>query len=225
MAIATFRDLCIDAVDDARMQLFWAETLGLDPVPDDGGTLDLVGPTPEHRVWINKVPEPVTVKQRVHLDVHAASVEEVLARGATPLDVESFRWKVLRDPEGGEMCVFEREEVPSYKLYEIGVDSADPVAMAEWWHGVLGGELGRNEAEGWSWVEKVPGLPFESIVFNAVPEPKTVKNRIHWDVWSADLQGLLDRGATLLRGPDDDIDWQVLADPEGNEFCVFAPRG
>jgi hypothetical protein len=46
VAIATYRDLCIDAVDDAAMQLFWAETLGLEPVPDDGGTLDLVGPTP-----------------------------------------------------------------------------------------------------------------------------------------------------------------------------------
>ena len=37
MPIATFKDLCIDAVDAAAMQLFWAETLGLEPVPDDGG--------------------------------------------------------------------------------------------------------------------------------------------------------------------------------------------
>jgi hypothetical protein len=225
VAIATFRDLCIDAVDDAKMQLFWAETLGLDPVPDDGGTLDLVGPTPEHRVWINKVPEPVTVKQRVHLDVHAASVEEVLARGATPLDVESFRWKVLRDPEGGEMCVFERDEVPSYKLYEVVVDARDGHEISAWWAEVLGARVQDADGEDvFSWLEDVPGMPF-SLVFGDVPEPKTVKNRVHWDVWSTDLQGLLDRGATLLRGPDDDIDWRVLADPEGNEFCVFAPRG
>ena len=38
MAIATYRDLCIDAVDDAAMQRFWGETLGLEPVPGDGGT-------------------------------------------------------------------------------------------------------------------------------------------------------------------------------------------
>jgi hypothetical protein len=225
VAIATFRDLCIDAVDDAKMQQFWAETLGLDPVPDDGGTLDLVGPTPEHRVWINKVPEPVTVKQRVHLDVHAASVEEVLARGATPLDVESFRWKVLRDPEGGEMCVFERDEVPSYKLYEVVVDARDGHEISAWWAEVLGARVQDADGEDvFSWLEDVPGMPF-SLVCGDVPEPKTVKNRVHWDVWSTDLQGLLDRGATLLRGPDDDIDWRVLADPEGNEFCVFAPRG
>ena len=62
------------------------------------------------------------------------------------------------------------------------------------------------------------------LVFGDVPEPKTVKNRIHWDVETDDVQRLLDRGATLLRGPDDDIGWHVLADPEGNEFCAFRPR-
>ena len=222
MAVARFRDICIDAVDDARMQLFWAGALGLEPVPDDGGTLDLVGPTPEHRVWINRVPEPVTVKQRVHLDVHVASTDDVLALGATPLDLESFRWDVLRDPEGGELCTFTREEVPSYKLYEVVVDSVDAHAIGAWWAEVLGATLERAE-DGEASFADAPGMPFE-MVFGDVPEPKTVKNRIHWDVWSSELQGLLDRGATLLRGPDDDIDWHVLADPEGNEFCVFAPR-
>ena len=57
-----------------------------------------------------------------------------------------------------------------------------------------------------------------------MPEPKTVKNRIHWDVEAADVQPLLDRGATVLREPDDVICWHVLADPEGNEFCAFVPR-
>jgi hypothetical protein len=225
MAIATYRDLCIDAVDDAAMQHFWAETLGLEPVPDDGGTLDLVGPTPQHRVWINKVPEPVTVKQRVHIDVHAASAEEVLARGATPLDVVSFRWKVLKDPEGGELCVFERDVVPDYKLYEVVVDARDGHEIAAWWAEVLGGTVHDSDKvdDVYSWVEGAGGMPFE-LVFGDVPEPKTVKNRIHWDVETEDLQALLDRGATLLRGPDDVIDWHVLADPEGNEFCAFRPR-
>jgi hypothetical protein len=222
VAIARFRDLCIDAVDDAKMQLFWAATLGLEPVPDDGGTLDLVGPTPEHRVWINKVPEPVTVKQRVHIDVHVASTDDVLALGATPLDLESFRWDVLRDPEGGELCTFTREVVPAYRLYEVVVDSVDAHAIGAWWAEVLGATLEHGADDEASFAD-APGMPFE-MVFGDVPEPKTVKNRIHWDVWSSDLQGLLDRGATLVRGPDDDIDWHVLADPEGNEFCVFAPR-
>jgi hypothetical protein len=226
MAIATYKDLCIDAVDDAAMQAFWADTLGLEAVPDDGGTLDLVGPTRQHRVWINKVPEPVTVKQRVHLDVHAASTEEVLARGATAVDTESFRWDVLRDPEGGELCVFVRDQVPDYKLYEVVVDAREAHEIAAWWAEVLDATVQDSDGEEspFSWFEDAPGMPFESLVFGQVPEPKKVKNRIHWDVEANDVQALLDRGATLLRGPDDEIDWHVLADPEGNEFCVFAPR-
>jgi hypothetical protein len=57
--------------------------------------------------------------------------------------------------------------------------------------------------------------------FTRVPEPKTVKNRIHWDVNVTDLQPLLDAGAILLRPKGDEIGWHVLADPEGNEFCAF----
>ncbi len=221
MAIATYKDLCVDVGDARVMGPFWAETLALELVPHDDGDAQLDGPTPRHRVWINTVPEPVTVKQRVHIDVHAGSVDEVLARGATPLDTESFRWDVLRDPEGGEVCVFTRDDVPDYRLYEIVVDSADPAAIAHWWHGVLGGQLGGNAEKGWAWLDEVPGLPFENVVFVRVPEPKTVKNRVHWDVDTADVQLLLDHGATVLRESDDQIGWTVMADPEGNEFCAF----
>ena len=56
-----------------------------------------------------------------------------------------------------------------------------------------------------------------------VPEPKTVKNRMHLDV-TGDKAELLSLGATLVRARDQDIEWDILADPEGNEFCVFAPR-
>ena len=58
---------------------------------------------------------------------------------------------------------------------------------------------------------------------NEVPEPKTLKNRMHLDV-VGDVRELLDLGATLVRAQDADIDWTILADPEGNEFCVFAPE-
>jgi Glyoxalase-like domain len=159
----------------------------------------------------------------VHLDVHTGFVDEVLERGATPLDVTSFRWKVLRDPEGGELCVFEREHVPDARLYEIVVDSVDPAAQAEWWTGVLGGRWEYDAEHGWAGVEEIPGTPFEYLVFVPVHEPKTVKNRVHWDVDVPDVRLLTERGATVLREPDDEIRWTVLADPEGNEFCAFTP--
>jgi len=54
-----------------------------------------------------------------------------------------------------------------------------------------------------------------------VPEPKTVKNRIHWDVTIPAVAPLVAAGATVLHQPDGDVRWHVLADPEGNEFCVF----
>jgi hypothetical protein len=60
--------------------------------------------------------------------------------------------------------------------------------------------------------------------FNLVPEPKTVKNRVHVDVYVPDRAGidaLVARGATLERVPDDVISWFVLRDPEDNEFCAF----
>jgi Glyoxalase-like domain len=224
--IATYKDLCIDAVDPVRMGGFWAETLGLTPTRLDDGDVRLDGPTPQHAIWVNRVPEPVTVKQRVHLDVHAGSTDEVLARGATRLDWGPLPWDVLADPEGGELCVFTREQVPAYKLYEVVVDSRDGHAIGSWWAGVLGATL-EDHVDGsgaaYSSFADAPGMPFE-MVFGEVPEPKTVKNRVHWDVDTDDLQPLLDLGASVLRARDDTIGWTVMADPEGNEFCAFTPR-
>jgi hypothetical protein len=55
-----------------------------------------------------------------------------------------------------------------------------------------------------------------------VPEPKTVKNRVHIDVATDDLDALVAHGATVLRAKGDDgLRWTILADPEGNEFCAF----
>ena len=105
MAIATYKDLCIDAVDAARLGRFWAEALGLELELHDDGDAKLTGSTPAHTIWINTVPEPVTVKQRLHLDVYAG-VDDVVALGGVVVDAESFPWTVMKDPEGGELCVF-----------------------------------------------------------------------------------------------------------------------
>jgi hypothetical protein len=128
-------------------------------------------------------------------------------------------WTVLTDPEGGEFCGFVRspEAITDYRLYEVVVDSADPRSIASWWGSVLALEP-RGDEDEWA-LGPGAGLPWE-LVFGGVPERKTVKNRIHWDVWG-DTATLLAAGARLLRARDDEIGWDVLADPEGNEFCVF----
>jgi hypothetical protein len=63
-------------------------------------------------------------------------------------------------------------------------------------------------------------MPITTMDFVPVPEPKTVKNRIHWDVHGT-VEAIRAKGATLLRARDQETSWHVMADPEGNEFCVF----
>ncbi|HST46381.1 VOC family protein [Jatrophihabitans sp.] len=221
-ALATFKDLCLDAVDVEQAARFWAPTLGL-KVRRTGSDVSLVGTSETQTIWINQVPEPKTVKNRVHLDVHTGSLDELTGRGARVVApaTDEQAWTVFTDPDGQEFCGFVREQVPDYRLYEVIVDCADGEPVARWWASVLGGELERDGAD-WA-LTRASGVPFEYLVFGAVPEPKTVKNRVHWDVWVADPQLLIDAGATLLRPPGLDTAWHVLADPAGNEFCAFVP--
>jgi Glyoxalase-like domain len=220
MAIATYKDFCIDAVDAAALGRFWAGALRLDLKMHDDGDAQLVGPTARHTVWINAVPEPVTVKQRMHLDVRAGSVDDIVALGGVVVDADSFPWTVMKDVEGGELCVFGGGADRPAGLMEIVVDTADPVPIATWWADVFGVER-KDHEHGYSYIEPVPEAPFEALVFVPVPEPKTVKNRIHMDVSTRDVQLLVDAGARLLRAQDEEIAWSVLADPDGNEFCAF----
>jgi hypothetical protein len=71
MAIARFKDLCLDAGDTARLGAFWAAALGRTWEARDNGDGLLTGPTPQHTIWVNRVPEPQAVKHRVHLDIYA----------------------------------------------------------------------------------------------------------------------------------------------------------
>jgi hypothetical protein len=119
-------------------------------------------------------------------------------------------------------------------LKDICFDCADPWTLGHWWAEVLDyqvrphteDDLAQLRAEGIDRREDDPNIavdpveaPGPTFWFCRVPEPKTVKNRVHVDVYG-DAQELLSRGATLV---DTQARWIVLADPEGNEFCVFAP--
>jgi hypothetical protein len=215
----SFKDLCIDAADTEVQARFWAAALGLRAEPT-GGDFRLVDEISEHTLWVNKVPELRSVKQRVHIDVHVAAVSDLTQLGAVILD-ETQPWTVLADPEGGELCAFVRhsDALTDYRIYEVVVDAADPVAIASWWAERYGSDVCHDQDRGFSWIEGASAMPWP-MVFQSVPEPKTVKNRMHWDVWG-ETETFLAAGAKLLRGRDDDIGWDVLADPEGNEFCVF----
>ncbi|MCJ1714823.1 VOC family protein [Microbacterium sp. M1A1_1b] len=126
------------------------------------------------------------------------------------------------------------------RWYSIVVDSHDPHALARWWAETLAWPVvfeaedevviappGSEQLEGTVPREQLP----QGWVFVPVPEDKTVKNRLHIDLAPApddDHQGQVDtllvRGATLADVGQADAPWVVLADPEGNEFCVLTPR-
>jgi Glyoxalase-like domain len=217
MAPAAYKDLCLDAHDPLRLGRFWAAALGLEVVALGDGDVVLRGPSPQHSVWINAVPEPKTVKNRMHLDVHASSVDDLLALGATAVQ-EFPRWTVMTDPEGGEFCAFVREQPPAYRLYEVVLDAADHRAVGRWWADLLDGRL-VDEGRDFVSITDIPGVPFEYLDVGWVPEPKAAKNRVHLDV-IGDTAEIVARGATLVA---ELPRWDVLADIEGNEFCVF-PR-
>ena len=224
MPLATYKDLCIDASDAHARAGFWAGMLGWDAhLHDDRGASLRVGD--RVLVWVNAVSEPKVVKNRLHLDVRAESLDAALAAGAAVVD-EQPRWTVMNDTDGQEFCVFVRDAPVTDRVYELVWDVTGDVdeahRVAQWWAHVLGGNAVREEH--WSYVEGVDGLPFESIVFQPVPEDKTTKNRIHIDVSTDDLAALVSEGAMPLREKGDGgIGWTVMVDPAGNEFCAFTP--
>ena len=219
MALARFTKISIDAVEPSVLGPFWAAVLGLrwDPTANgEGGVYD----GQRAVLWLNRVPRPKQVKHRVHLDVYAADLADLQRLGSPVLLPQSDDrgWTVMADPEGGEFCAFLRPGPPSPRLHGLVVDSVDPARQARFWAGVLGGTVVDDPRE-YSTVEDAPGMAF-TFDFVPVPEPKSGPNRVHWDLAAADVTPILSAGAAVLREPGDDIDWYVLADPEGNEFCV-----
>jgi len=134
---------------------------------------------------------------------------------------------------------------------QVAVDCAQPFRLAQFWTEVLGYETAdppddheswesfsaaeaSRPGEGWCCIVD-PDHRGPRLLFHSVPEPKTVKNRLHLDVWvdqpdpsverrgliSAEADRLLSIGATHVRTRDDDGDFYiVMQDPEGNEFCI-----
>ncbi|HET9051549.1 MAG TPA: VOC family protein [Candidatus Dormibacteraeota bacterium] len=124
------------------------------------------------------------------------------------------------------------------RLCEIVVDCADAELVGRFWSDVLGWPL-VSDPEGYCWLSAT-GAPdaLPLLVFVGVPEPKSVKNRVHLDIraegsgepdelaqlQAAELDRLVALGARRIDVGQGEVPWVVLADPEGNEFCLLGPR-
>ena len=128
------------------------------------------------------------------------------------------------------------------RWYTTVIDSTEPRALADWWANALGWQkiyeaddevviipayADEELLKATAWERVPPGL-----VFVKVPEAKTGKNRLHLDLAphtsddrDAEIARLKEMGATEVDvGQGDDVSWTVLADPQGNEFCVLSSR-
>jgi catechol 2,3-dioxygenase-like lactoylglutathione lyase family enzyme len=121
----------------------------------------------------------------------------------------------------------------SLRIRHITVDCADPYALARFWAQLLGyrEDPGEPNRPGGNEALLLDPQGSAGLLFLRVPEPKVVKNRVHFDVWPQAAAGLnrdqalervLGLGAALVddRREPDGTGWIVLADPEGNEFCL-----
>lgn len=113
------------------------------------------------------------------------------------------------------------------RFTELCVDCSDPKALAAFWRDVLDWKLDDESDDDQAMLEN-PEAEIPTLLFVKVPEGKTVKNRLHIDVnprdrdQAAELERLLALGARRVDvGQGDDVSWVVLADPEGNEFCLL----
>lgn len=111
------------------------------------------------------------------------------------------------------------------------IDSHDPSRIAHFWQSALGWRRTHDRDEEVV-LEPPAGSPEDGVapdmLFSRAPEDKTVKNRIHFDLrpenQAAEVSRLLDLGARHVSvGQTDESTWVVLADPDGNEFCVLKP--
>jgi Glyoxalase-like domain len=120
------------------------------------------------------------------------------------------------------------------RLVHLAIDATDPGRLARFWAAALRWEVAAEEddvANVWPQGYRYPDPVALPLVFLAVPEAKTGKNRVHLDLatesaahQAAEVERLLGLGAARADIGQGDVPWEVLADPEGNEFCVLDPR-
>ena len=234
--------LGIDAKDPPRLARFWAGLLGRRPVDDPYGGIALEpGDDIGFRLRFLPTGEPKAGQNRMHPDLTSTSLEvqqETVARalelGGRHTDVGQLPEEphvVLADPEGNEFCVIEPGNDFLADCGFVGALACDgSQEVGYFWSKALDWPLVWDQ-DGETAIRSPSGGP--KITWGGPPvAPKPGKNRLHLDLvpgvdddQRAELDRLLSLGATRIDTALGDVDRVVLADPDGNEFCVLPPQG
>jgi predicted enzyme related to lactoylglutathione lyase len=233
--------LCLDANDPLRLARFWADALRWEIDDETSDEIGLV-PTDGTRFGILflPVPEQKEGRNRIHLDLTTTSLDDqketvrrLVELGAQHIDIgqrPDEAHVVLADPEGNEFCIIEPENnflADCERLGSITCDGTREVGY--FWGQALGWPLVWDQDE--ETAIRAPDGTGPFITWGGPPlAPKFAKNRLHLDIapdngdQGAEVERLVSLGATRIDIGQGDVSWVVLADPDGNEFCVLRPR-
>ncbi len=232
-------DIVMDCAEMRSTAQFWSGLLGWPITFEDQQELRVKG---EHLgIVFGQVPEPKTGKNRVHLDLASAdllqqreTVDRALMLGARHIDVGQgdAEFVVLADPEGNEFCVLD----PRSAYTDTGAAAAlvqdchDPMALGPFWSAATGRPIETQNEEYVSMRLADGRGPWLELIRR--PDAKLAKHRVHIDIAPfaaddqvAEVERLIALGARRIDIGQGDVPWVVLADPEGNEFCVLTARG
>jgi predicted enzyme related to lactoylglutathione lyase len=231
--------LCFDANDPLRLARFWAGVLRWEMADDpNAGTALLPSDDTGFRIRFLSTREQKAGQNQMHFDLTSTSLEDqqqtvarALGLGARHIDIgqrPEDEHVVLADPEGNEFCVIE----PGNKfLADCGFIGAlvgnGSQEVGYFWREALGWPLVWDQDQETA-IRSPHGGP--KITWGGPPlRPKTGKNRLHFELappvhgdQQAEVDRLVSLGATRIDVGQDEVSRAVLADPDGNEFCVLA---
>ncbi|MFJ3670548.1 VOC family protein [Streptomyces sp. NPDC090106] len=233
--------LSFDANDPDRLARFWAGFLGWETTEDRyGGIALLPDDDTGFRLRFAASREPKSGPNQMHFDLTSTSADDqqdVVARalglGARHIDVGQLPEEghvVLADPEGNEFCVIEPGNTFLADCGFIGALASDgSQAVGYFWNRALDWPLVWDQDEETA-IRSPLGGP--KVTWGGPPvAPKTGKNRLHFDLappaggdQRAEVERLVSLGATRLDIGQGEAGPVVLADPDGNEFCVLPPQ-